>query len=669
MASFDPHAFVSDFDPEKFAGGGEEETPDEAKLRESFLDKSKFRPSAGHRKFENTGPIEQVKAELDPSQVHTPTAAEAVTVGPLDIADKYTLGGYGGLLRALGRVGVPGMAEGAESIQRYRRESPIVSGVTGAPAYVAEGPVSALFGGINRGAELAFNNPILRAAATSALGSGVVGGVQAASEGATPKEAAETALESAGAGGLVGGGLGVGARALGALGRAVQNSRGGQARQFIEEHGGTVRPGGVDLEGDYVTTGTSDKDIGRQAGVSARKVLRELGREHRGARAAIGAQKARITEGEAQAALDAQSVPEPILEGNETEQIPRQSMAETMGEARPREEPISRPPTDEEAVLGDRKLRKTVQIPVQTMAEMTGQPAMAHEAEPPAPRSGGELHDVSDVVSKMREVADGIGVHDAQRAQLQNEIAAITKRQGADFNPETDNYFLSESDVNELRGKLDRLGKVGESTDAKLRPVQQAAHELRKITEAGPYGDVNRQFAEEYARHGRAREQLGLQPKTTKSRTTKAEVSQVRNLITRNGQNTVTAGGQEPDLEAFRRENPNIAPETFKPELLRKRADISFHLLPQRHGGFIERTGNVGLAAPFIEAALHAAGHGLGIGPTAGSVAAGLALQNLPAIQARLLYGPALSAQAAEPLILGEIPLLAAARNAHAEER
>jgi hypothetical protein len=277
--------------------------------------------------------------------------------------------------------------------------------------------------------------------------------------------------------------------------------------------------------------------------------------------------------------------------------------------------------------------------------------------------------DVTDIVAKMNEAASKIGVNDSVATKLKNEIGRITEAQGVGFNPDTDNYLLSQTEINDLRAKLMNMGGVGKSTDAKLRPLADAAMALQAITSEGPYADVNQRFEAEYARHGRAREQIGLSPTPSKKPGySKQEISTVKNLIGRAGQNIKTSGSQKPELDAFKAENPDIGEEFARPEILRKRADIGFSLLPKRHGGLTERLGSGigGLAT--VEAITHALSSGhFDLKTAAAAGALGLTMQNLPALEARLLYGPAAATagllQLEEPAILGAVPYLQAARN------
>lgn len=640
------------------------ETPEETALRESFLNKKKFKPSPIHRKFVNTGPDvpAQLRAEREAAAEHDVSPSQALAAGFNNAADAYTLGAWGGLNRA---AGDPFGA--AAGMDRFRREAPIAAATGAAPALLAEGPLQVLAGGIGRGLESAAENPIIggalgrgaRSLLTGIGTAGVIGGLNAASQGASPKEALKAGGENAALGAVTGLPLTIGAQGLGALGRAIQNSRGGQAREFLESHGATVGPGGVDLPGAYITRGASDADIGAQAEASANRGL-EMLNEQRRAEVSIPYRRelARI-HGEAEA------VPEPVIEGNETERIPEESMRHMIGETPEPEVLESRPPTAEEATYADRRLRPTVQIPVQSMAEMTANEVQPSDivSETPAP---GALRDVRPIYSKLVEAYYDPSTDPAVAAKIKHVLTVMDER----YTRPDGSILMTEEHLNGLRQQLQRTAKSGISTDERLNPLQQAASVARGMVEEGPYAEANQAYAEGSKRFRESRRLLGINERPKTLDESQAAVSKVKNLITRRGQNTVTAGGQEGRLAEFEARHPQIAEEFIKPEMLRRRADISFSALPKRHGGLTERLGSFVGAGALGEAALNMLGHGhVSVPHALGTLAAGLTVQNLPAIQARLLYGPALAAQAAEPLFLQDIPLLQAARTAHGEER
>ena len=239
----------------------------------------------------------------------------------------------------------------------------------------------------------------------------------------------------------------------------------------------------------------------------------------------------------------------------------------------------------------------------------------------------GTLRDVSDVVANMEASIHDLDTAPQTRAALRDMIDAVKHHQGEGFNPEVDNYYLTEADLNKLRRGLDRHARTGVSTDERLNPLREAANATRSMVGEGPYAEPNAQYAAESKNYQQSRRLLGINERPKTPDETQAAVGKVKNLITRRGQNTVTAGGQEGRLAEFEAKHPEIADEFIKPELLRKKADLSFRLTP-KHGGLIERSGELPTRyALAFEAVKH---------PIATAIAAGLG-NNQP-ISGRLLY-------------------------------
>jgi hypothetical protein len=273
-----------------------------------------------------------------------------------------------------------------------------------------------------------------------------------------------------------------------------------------------------------------------------------------------------------------------------------------------------------------------------------------------SPEAGQQV-DVSDIVGKMRDAVEDVGTDPAVAAKLEDAIAKVTRKQGADFNPDTDGYFLSETDVNKLKRTLGRGGKSGLSTDEKLNPLREASTRAKELVDQGPFAEANAEYATESRRYQKSRRQLGIteRPKTPEaSRTTE---DAIKNRIIRQGQNSVTAGKQETDMAAFAESHPDIAEELVKPELLRKRADLSFHLGAHGHGGLTDRllSGMGGPAAAGAAATAAALGHGA---PGLGAYLLLQAAHNAQPIAGRLLYRPAQAVGSALPFFLEDVPQL-----------
>lgn len=581
------------------AAYGEPESPDETALRESFLKPGRKQDRIGraNQQFrEGREGMRDLKAQTDAG----PQEYGNFLSGQLgSAADRFTLGGYGGLMRLGRALGVPTTGQAVDDIERYRRTAPdVIQSATEAPTLI-EGPANLLtqaasravgrgISAIPHGAEALESLPgrIFQGAATTGGTSAAMSGLQASSEGASPGEALNAAREGGETGLAVGGALGLGAGAGGGLGRSIENSRGGQARQFIERRGGSVGPfGGVKLAGEYdvpLNETPTDASIGEQGSASARRGLNMLNTEDRAIKGAIG-----------------------------------------------------------------RGMERTYASP-----------------------EGSQLRDVTGLVTRLQDATETVGLDPAVRAALRDEVSNITRQQGGDFNPEVDNYFLNEGDLNRLRQLTDRYAKTGVSNAGGLAPLKAAADATREMVNEGPFAEQNAQYARQSRQNRIDRRLLGI-PETqrapnalvdeegvTGSGDSRTAEDTVKNRITRRGQETVTAGGQRRDMERFAARHPDVAAEFDKPELLRKKADISFRLVPE-HGGLIERAGGgMTKAAHLYHAARHPFATAVSLLPT-----------NMAAIQARLLYGPALAAQAAAPMMLGDIPLLAAARAAQSEGR
>jgi len=210
----------------------------------AFLVPGTKRQKSPSRTYPSTGPIEQIRKDLDPAQlpdVNPLTSAARGFGGALNsLADRFTFGAYGAANRALGSLGVPGASDAADSIDSYRSEHPFASVVSDAPAYLAAGPARALATGVERLIPQASSaiGRTGRAALSSGVTSGVIGGAEAGARGEEPGEILREAGQSALIGGAIGGGAAAGLGVLGNAARRVMGSRGAQAREFVESRGG-----------------------------------------------------------------------------------------------------------------------------------------------------------------------------------------------------------------------------------------------------------------------------------------------------------------------------------------------------------------------------------------------------------------------------------------------
>jgi hypothetical protein len=234
---------------------------------------------------------------------------------------------------------------------------------------------------------------------------------------------------------------------------------------------------------------------------------------------------------------------------------------------------------------------------------------------------------VSDIVQNMQAASEELDASPQSRAALKDAIEAIKKKQGESFNPDTDPYMLSEADVNKLKRGLSRAGNVGTSTDEKYRPAATAAAQARDIVDQGPFAEANAEYAKESKHYQKSRKLLGITERPRTPEETTAAVNKVKNMITRRGQNTVTAGGQQAAAEEFAQRHPDIEREFEKQQIMRAKADLNFNLLPPGHGGLIER-------------------------------GAGAMLHNAKPLAGRVLYNPAKMLLGLEPMFLEGVPQL-----------
>lgn len=416
----------------------------------------------------------------------------------------------------------------------------------------------------------------------NAIVGGLVGGAAgklAAPLGRIAAGAIEGGVGSKVQGGSATSGAGIGAllASLGPLGRAIQQSRGGMARNFIEANNGDV---GIDTPGrgkpfdEMVTKGTTDADIGQQAAVSSERGLDIHRGEHDAVRGGIA-----------------------------------------RGEGNIEDSP-------------------------------------AAQARRP----------VTDLVTNIQDAIDHLATAPTTRANLREQLALINSKQPPGYNPQIHEPTLTESDINAIRRSLDREGRTGISTDEAKHPLRSAADNARDMVDQGPFGPTNKAYSAEYDRYQRGRRQLGVNERPHTPEEKKTTVDRVTNLITRRGQNTVTAGKQIDDLEAFARENPEAGAEFAKPGMLRAKGDLSFGVLPRKHGGLIDRTSSAIGTGAALDAAASAMGHGIGgHAASIGGLAAALTLRNLPAIEGRILAPAAKYAAKNEQHILRLNPLFQAA--------
>jgi len=218
-------------------------------------------------------------------------------------------------------------------------------------------------------------------------------------------------------------------------------------------------------------------------------------------------------------------------------------------------------------------------------------------------------------------------------------------------------FIMPDSELEDFRGMIsDQIAtdpaSVPEAMQGKL------AAKTRESVDRTEFGPLNKGISEAASRAEAERRLLRLGDKPSGGDLTpeglpRTDVERVTNLLARQGQNTVTAGGQNTSVDAvsgpearssldqLAERNPEHALDVAAPRALSAKGDLQFRLRPDtKKGGFIERSkGPAGTIGAGVGAA--AIAHMLGIDPVAAAVLAGggnLARLNLPAIQGRLLY-------------------------------
>lgn len=564
--------------------------------------------------------------------------------------DAVTLGSYGGLNRLVGDpMGV------AKGIDEYRQEHPDLHGWTDAaltgplalegPAVEAAGkaapfiksPMKALFeaaesaipkAGANRVAQVA-RVPIVGAAA----GAGAGASSSATSGGSLP-EIGEAAKQGGAFGYAFGLPMAGFASGVGMLSDAVLNSKGGQARRFIEERGGKVgvtTPGKGPVFDAMDVEGNASADIGEQARKSGERVeegLRNYKEEV--ASKPYRREVARVPEEKASRQVDVTSLYDQMIEAR-----------------------------------GDVGLRDDIAPKLdRQIGILEGR------------RQGALSAEDAGLLKQLREVQ--AASQGKAQPRVEKMIADLEAKQGSD------RIFVSEREANELRQKLAELGGVGEKTDAKLSPLKGAYGEAKDIVdrklftatpksgplrpgegresvidvEEAPYAKANRTFTAGMKDVDESNRLLDLK-RSKKPGASEANINKLRVKGQRRGENTVTAGSERSRFDAFTEKHPELGLELERPELLRKQADLSFSGGLPQHGNLYERLGHASMPLSLLYAATQ--GHG---GKAALAMGALLAARNRVPIAGRLLYPGALEGAAAETAMQRLNPLFQAARAA-----
>lgn len=220
-----------------------------------------------------------------------------------------------------------------------------------------------------------------------------------------------------------------------------------------------------------------------------------------------------------------------------------------------------------------------------------------------------------EVVSEAQKLVSGERLTGAQKALIQREVIDTLQNHP---------NGMTVDDFNDFRAKLSDLAQMGPDgpSNQAMGNLFHAAKSAVDDTEMGP---INRAYHEgRTALEGKYRS-LKLKPDTDQ----RVAEERLANLIARRGENTVTAGVQDPEVEAFLEANPKYRAMFDSASLLRAKERMSAGLIPEG-GGFFRRNAGHHLLEKNLEP-LQVLGYRLGQPLDKGAVAA--------ALGARLLLG------------------------------
>lgn len=478
-------------------------------------------------------------------------------------------------------------AEAARQNPGSRLAGELIGGAYGPGAMGAKG----VFGAIK---PVSRTGRIVASGLGGAVGGAIEGGGRAAIQGKPWEEVAGETLQGAAGGTTLGTGAGLVSEGLQGLSNAVRGGQGAKARELIESHGGKVGPftsgKGGPFEGPLKGREPTDVEIGKTARESGARVLKRAEEEHAANLKGPLAKKAELD-----AANQGKVVVNDLydelqkLRGSERlTDAERGTVDGWIARLKVHEveaPPVSKTPTP---VPGDEE--PTAIIPKQTMKQLV-------------------------------EGEAGSGV-----------------------------YAMTPADLNDFRGMLSDMTKPkipGSVSKKKLKGAFAAAKRLVDKTE---YGPVNAEIHAEDNRYERGRNLLDLPPKPKVGRTapegvSEEELAKLANALSRNEQNTVTAGTRNAGrYEQFAQEFPSQRQDIELPQVLASKGKLQYRLSPDTtRGGLIERSkGPAGTLA--AAGAGYGLAHLLGLDPTIIAALAGganMARLNAPGIAGRLLYRPA----------------------------
>lgn len=280
----------------------------------------------------------------------------------------------------------------------------------------------------------------------------------------------------------------------------------------------------------------------------------------------------------------------------------------------------------------------------------------ARIAESPA---GQARRDTTDVYMELKDLSRSARLNPSEQKAIKTllegmetgQYGRVTAVKGPDGKPLI-THKMTETELNDFRGMLQRMGNVGSAHPSSVPEdmIADVAGTVKGKVDEGPYAETNAFYNKGKSQLESSRNQLDLSSRPSHSLdparpapeaegVSEPEVTKVANLLSRDKQTTVTAGVRNAKkVERFRQNHPQYSGELDKPELVRSKADLTFTAAGKKHGGLIDRMHP-----------LAGAGVGLGMMPFVaddakaiiGGIASQLVLQNLPAINGRLLFNPA----------------------------
>lgn len=430
---------------------------------------------------------------------------------------------------------------------------------------------------------------ILASGAGAGTGAFVEGAGRGLVEGKSLGDAIVSGAEDATLGAPLGAASQAGAEGARAAGRAVTNSRGGQARQLVERQGATV---GVTTPGKGGAFGPGGRLEGR------RPIDRDIG------------------------------------------EVSRESAASIITRLDDRLETEIAPFTAEKGRL-------------RAQDEIVG----------PLPPE--QLVDVGGLVEQGRKLLNSQRLSNAQKETIRGWIARLEghgdpRRIGESPGP----YLMSPTDLDDFRGMIsDRTAGAIDPGDVPERLQGRFASSTRDVVDQTAYEAPNAGIADARGRYEQSRRLLSLDDRPRGSQVApegvrEAEIGKVMNMMARDQQNTVTAGGRNANrLRQFAERHPEARADIEAPRALEASGDLSFKLSPDERGGLLNAVRALGPGAAGLGAGGYTAAKflpALGLDPetaatvaAAGKVGVDLLRLNAPAIQGRLLYTPARAAGAA----------------------